>query len=183
MSVVDEVLAYNREFVRSRQYERFAASKLPARRVAVLSCMDSRLAELLPAALGFRNGHFQMIKVAGAVVSHPFGSVMRSLLVGIYKYDVTDILVIGHHDCGMQVLDPDDITAMMLARGVDQRTLDTIDFGLIDLRRWLSGFADASESVREAVQLIRRHPLTPDGVEVHGLLIDPDTGGLETVLG
>lgn len=47
--------------------------------------MDTRLTELLPAALGIHNGDVKIIKNAGAVISHPFGSVIRSLLVAIIE--------------------------------------------------------------------------------------------------
>ena len=181
MSVVAEVLEYNQEFVRTRQYQQFTASKVPAKGVAVLSCMDTRLTELLPAAMGFRNGHVQMIKNAGGLVSHPFGSVMRSLLIAICKFDVRTILVIGHHDCGMQGLDPDDVTERMLARGIDQRTIETVTYGLADFHSWLKGFSDARESVSETVRLIGHHPLVPGDVTVAGFLIDPETGALEPV--
>jgi len=182
MSVVDDALEFNRQFVEGRRFEQFAATKVPAKGVAILSCMDTRLTELLPAALGFRNGHVQIIKDAGALISHPFGAVMRSVLVSVYKFDVKEIMVIGHHDCGMQGLDADEVLGLMLARGIDQRTIDTIDFGLADVHGWLEGFRDARVSVEESVRLIAAHPLMPSDVHVSGYLMDPVTGRLDVVI-
>ena len=54
--MIEEMLAYNREFVRSKGYEKFQTSKFPDKKIAILTCMDTRLVELLPAALGIRNG-------------------------------------------------------------------------------------------------------------------------------
>ena len=71
--------------------------------------MDTRLTELLPAALNFKNGDIKIIKNAGAVITHPFGSVMRSLLVAIYQLEIEEILIIGHYDCGMQGLEPSEL--------------------------------------------------------------------------
>ena len=62
--------------------------------------MDTRLTELLPAALGIHNGDVKIIKNAGAVISHPFGSVIRSLLVAIIELGVEEVMVIAHSDCG-----------------------------------------------------------------------------------
>ena len=62
--------------------------------------MDTRLIELLPAALGIRNGDAKIIKNAGGVITHPYGSVMRSLLVAILELGVEEVMVIGHTDCG-----------------------------------------------------------------------------------
>ena len=81
--MIEEMLAYNKKFVEEKRYEQYAASKYPNKKVAILTCMDTRLVELLPAALGIKNGDVKMIKNAGGVVTNPFGSVIRSLLVGI----------------------------------------------------------------------------------------------------
>ena len=61
--------------------------------------MDTRLTELLPAALGIKNGDVKIIKNAGAIISHPFGSVIRSLLVAIYELGVYEVMIFGHTDC------------------------------------------------------------------------------------
>ena len=74
--MIEEILAYNRRFVEEKAYEKFAASKYPNKKIAILTCMDTRLVELLPAALGLKNGDVKIIKNAGGVVTNPFGSVI-----------------------------------------------------------------------------------------------------------
>ena len=75
--MIDEILAHNRDFVATRGYERYATSKYPDKRIAIVTCMDTRLVELLPAALGIRNGDVKMIKNAGGTITNPFDSTMR----------------------------------------------------------------------------------------------------------
>ncbi len=94
--MIDEILNYNREFVASKGYERFVTSKYPDKRIAIVTCMDTRLVELLPAALGLRNGDVKIIKNAGGTIVNPFDSTMRSLLVAVYELGVNEIMVIGH---------------------------------------------------------------------------------------
>ena len=77
--MIEEMLAYNREFVRSKGYEKFQTSKYPDKKIAILTCMDTRLVELLPAALGIRNGDVKLIKNAGGMITGPFDSAVRSL--------------------------------------------------------------------------------------------------------
>ena len=60
--MIEEMLAYNKKFVEEKRYEQYAASKYPNKKVAILTCMDTRLVELLPAALGIKNGDVKMIK-------------------------------------------------------------------------------------------------------------------------
>lgn len=179
MSLRDEILQYNATFVTGKKYEPFLTTKYPDKHIAILSCMDTRLTALLPAALNFRNGDVKLIKNAGGMISHPFGSVMRSLLVAVYKLGVNEILVIGHYDCGMQNIDPMKLIETMKARGVRQEALDFIEFCGIDMHKWLHGFDDPQLSVCESVRIIREHPLMPADIEVSGYLMDPETGRLD----
>ncbi len=75
--MIDEILKYNKEFVEEKKYEQYKTSKYPDKKIAIITCMDTRLTELLPAALGIRNGDVKIIKNAGGVVSHAFGSVVQ----------------------------------------------------------------------------------------------------------
>lgn len=69
--MIEQMLAYNQKFVEREEYKRFATSKYPDKKIAILSCMDTRLVELLPAALGIRNGDVKMIKNAGGMITGP----------------------------------------------------------------------------------------------------------------
>ena len=138
--MVEEILAFNEQFVEKKGYEKFITNKYPDKKLAILSCMDTRLTELLPAALGLKNGDAKIIKNAGAVISHPFGSVIRSLLVAIYELGVEEVLVIAHSDCGAHHMDSEEIIGRMLARGIREETIDMIRYCGIDFRSLLGGF-------------------------------------------
>lgn len=177
----EEMLKFNKEFVENEEYKRYIATKYPERKVAILTCMDSRLIELLPAALNLKNGDAKIIKNAGGVISHPFGSAVRSLLVCIYELGVDEIFVIGHYDCGMQNIDLNAMTQKMLQRGVKEEDLEMIKYFNIDIDEWLKGFQDPAESVRETMKIINKHPLIPKDVTCSGYLMDPVTGRLDLV--
>ena len=100
--MINEIMEYNKKFVEDKAYEPYLTSKYPDKKLASLTCMDTRLTELLPAALGLKNGDAKIIKNAGGVITHPYGSVVRSLLVAIIELGVEEIMVIGHTDCGVQ---------------------------------------------------------------------------------
>lgn len=181
MSRIDEMLQFNTKFVENKEYMKFNTTKYPNKKMAILSCMDTRLTELLPAALNLKNGDVKMIKNAGALVSNPFGSVMRSLVVAIYELDVDEICVINHYDCGMQDINSQKIIDTMISRGIDNKNIDLICNLGIDLNKWLKGFKSPIESVRETVKLIKTHPLIPKDITVTGLIIDPATGKVDVV--
>ena len=114
---VKKMLEYNRVFVEHELYEKYATTKYPDRKIAILACMDTRMTELLPAALGLKNGDVKLIKNAGGRVMHPYGSVIFSLLVAVYELGVETVLVIGHDDCGGRLLDAQEMIEKMKARG------------------------------------------------------------------
>jgi carbonic anhydrase len=159
------------------------AARPPPQRCVVVSCMDARLTTLLPHALGLRPGDGKVIKNAGAIISTPFGGIMRSVVVAIYELGANEVFVVGHHDCGMAVVQPTRVVERMVREGgISRETLQTLEAAGIDVKRWLAGFASVSQSVRESVGVIRNHPLVPRRVPVSGLIIDPHTGRLEVVV-
>ena len=97
--------------------------------------MDTRLTELLPAALGLKNGDAKLIERGGLVIS-PFDSAMRSLLVAIYELGVEEIMVIAHSNCGACHMNGQQMK-LMLKRGIHQNVIDTIGLCGIDLDHWL----------------------------------------------
>ncbi|MDQ0272279.1 beta-class carbonic anhydrase [Cytobacillus purgationiresistens] len=181
MSLLQEMMVYNKQFVDEEKYRDFATTKYPNKRMVILTCMDTRLVELLPKALNIKNGDVKIVKTAGALVSHPFGSIMRSILVAIYQLKADEVLVIGHHDCGMSGMSADTMIDSMKERGISSETLDTLSYSGIDVQKWLEGFDKVEDSVAHSVKMVKNHPLTPD-VPVHGLVIDPSTGKLDLVV-
>lgn len=182
MRRLDEILAYNKAFVENKSYEHLKTTKFPDKRMIIFSCMDTRLTQLLPQALNLNNGDAKFIKNAGAIVTHPFGSIMRSIIVAIYELKAEEIYVIAHHGCGMSNIDTSRVIESMKREGVSEETLQTLKYAGIDLTAWLHGFDCVYESVRESVDKIRCHPLVPKTVAIHGLIIDPETGLLEVVV-
>ena len=55
--MIDQIIDFNKEFVAQKGYEKYLTDKYPDKKLAVLSCMDTRLTELLPAALGLKKTH------------------------------------------------------------------------------------------------------------------------------
>ena len=179
MSNIDKVLAFNREYVAYKGYEKHITDKFPDKKLAVLSCMDTRLSILLQEALGLKNGDAKIIKNAGAVIPSPWDSAMRSLIVAVYELGVTEIMVVAHTTCGACHMSFAHFKEEMLSRGIPESSLQRTD---IDLDAWLEGFHDTEKSVRITVETIVNHPLIPSDVTVRGFIIDSATGELTEVL-
>ena len=178
MTNIDQILAYNREYVASKGYEKHLTDKYPNKKLAGLSCMDTRLSVLLQDALGLKNGDAKIIKNAGAVIPSPWDSAMRSLIVAVYELGVTEIMVVAHTTCGACHMSFGHFKEEMQKRGIPAAELERSD---IDLNAWLEGFHDTEKSVRNTVSAIVNHPLIPSDVTVRGFIIESATGELTEV--
>ena len=178
--MIDSILEYNRQFVESKAYEPFITDKYPEKKLAVLTCMDTRLTELLPKALGLRNGDAKIIKNAGGLVLSEKDSAIRSLLVAIYELGVNEVMVVHHSTCGACHMSYEEFKPHMLERGVSQEILSEWEEKK-GVEEWLDGFHDTENSVRKTVAAVVNHPLMPKDVVVRGFIIDSVTGELTEV--
>lgn len=179
--VIDEILAYNKAFVARKGYEEHITDKYPEKKLAVLTCMDTRLTRLLNDALGLRNGDAKVIKNAGGLILSPYDSAMRSLLVAIYELGVREVMVIHHSGCGACHMSFGHFHEEMLRRGITEDTIRAIEEDGTDLHAWLEGFHDTERSVRDTMSAIKGHPLVPKDLLVRGFIIDSTTGELTEI--
>ena len=180
--VITELLAHNKRFVFEKAYTPYETDKYPNKKLAVVACMDARLVELLPVALGLKNGDANIIKVAGSGVRDAFDVVMRSLLVSVYELGTEDILVIAHTNCGAQHMGYEEMFSRMSEAGISQDTLRQCMNDGFDYKSWFEGFGDSETYVRNSVETIRTHPLMPRHIRISGYLMDSITGELNEIL-
>ena len=176
MGLLDEILLHNEQWVEERNRP---VTKVPAKRIALFTCMDTRLVEFLEPAMGLKRGDAKVIKSAGNTMVEDGGEVIRSLVVAVHALGCEEIYVIGHEDCGMSQIDEAELERKMRERGVPQAAIDSLQPGL---HRWLGAFHDLHGNVRQVTEHIRNSPLIPNDVPVHGLMFDPTSGRLEVLV-
>ncbi|MBD0381040.1 carbonic anhydrase [Paenibacillus sp. WST5] len=177
-----QIIRANGRFCDAKGYERYQTTKYPDKRMVILACMDTRLVELMERAMGIDQGQAIIVRVAGAQVQHPFGSVMQSILVAIHMLKAEEVVVVGHHDCGMQCMNTHAFVEKLMERGISKQTIQMVENSGINLENWLEKFDNVYESVRSTVSVISKHPFLAETIPVHGLVIDPHTGKLEMVV-
>ena len=178
--MIDDILQFNKRFVAEKAYEPFITDKYPVKKLAVLTCMDTRLTELLPKALGLSNGDAKIIKNAGGLILSETDSAIRSLLVGIYELGVREVMVVHHSTCGACHMSYEEFKPHMLERGIPEAVL--ADWEARGVADWLEGFHDTEASVRRTVAAVVNHPLVPSDVVVRGFVIDSVTGALTEIV-
>lgn len=165
MATIDDLLAGNRRYL-ERGGPPAGLGKRPARGVAILTCMDTRLEPV--AALGLATGDAHVIRNAGGRAS---ADAIRSLVVSTQLLGTRTVLVVHHTGCGMAASEEALRRAIAEASGRPVGELE------------LLAFEDLEQSVRDDVQRLRGCPLLPDDVEVGGLVHDVDTGEIHPVVG
>jgi carbonic anhydrase len=162
MSGADDLLANNARFV-----ERFATGHLdvkPARKLAIVACMDSRLDVF--GALGLRLGEAHVIRNAGGIVSD---DVIRSLAISQRRLGTEEIVVIQHTDCGMLKITDDGFRAELLdATGIAPGFA-------------IESFTDLDANVRQSLGRLRSSPFLAHRDRIRGFVYDVDTGELREV--
>jgi len=137
----------------------------PARRVAIVTCMDARLD---PARfLGLEPGDAHVIRNAGGLVTE---DAIRSLVISHWLLGTQEVAVIAHTDCGMLTFSNDDLRARL-------RSEADADASEVDFRP----FVDLQESVRESLRTVRESPFLPDSLELSGWIYDVRDGRLAEV--
>jgi len=150
--------------------------KYPKKQFAIFTCMDTRLVEFMEPAMGVKRGDAKVIKTAGNTIVDPInGSAMRSLVAGIFTLNVDEVFVVGHEDCGMSAVEPEKVKHAMIKRGISPEAIDKY---APDLVKWLGAFNCPEDNVIDVVGKIRKHPLIPKNVPVHGLIFSPNDGHL-----
>ena len=137
----------------------------PKTKVAIVTCMDSRLH--VAQALGLALGDAHILRNAGGRVTE---DMIRSLVISQQQLGTREIVVLHHTDCGAQTFKNEDFTAYLHQElGVDVSDQDFLPF------------TDVEESVREDMALLRQSPLIPADVEISGAVYDVDTGRMTVV--
>ena len=163
MSVIDDVLAANEIY--SRTHELRKLTPRPERKLAIVTCMDTRLSI---GTLGLKTGDAHIIRNAGGIVTEDS---LRSLVVSHYLLGTEQIMVINHTDCGlMQTTEQD------LRTRIQNRT------GTAALApAFFYTFQNIEENVRHQLQKLHTHPWIPKTVAVRGFVYDVSCGLLREI--
>lgn len=138
----------------------------PKTRVAIVTCMDSRLH--VAQALGLALGDAHILRNAGGRVTE---DMIRSLVISQQQLGTREIVVLHHTDCGAQTFTNDAFRSELHSKlGITTANIDFLPF------------TDIEESVREDMRLLRESSLIPDDVVINGAIYDVDTGKMRVVV-
>ena len=178
MNLLDSILTANSAFIHPGVFP--PLPKNPKKQFAIFTCMDTRLVDFLEPAMGIKRGDAKVIKNAGNTLVDPInGGVIRSLVAAIFMLGVDEVFVIGHEDCGMTHINPEQLKADMVARGISTMAIENY---VPDLAQWMGAFACPEENVIDVVGKIRDNPLIPGDVPIHGLIFCPNDGRLKVMV-
>jgi carbonic anhydrase len=163
MDTIDELVSNNEAFAATLSPQHLDVE--PSRRLAIVTCMDSRLDVF--AALGLGNGEAHVLRNAGGVITD---DVIRSLAISQRKLGTREVMLIHHSNCGMQQVTDDEFRAEL------QETTGVAPAFAIE------SFSDLDGDVRQSVLRVRRSPFIPHRDRVRGFVYDVDTHRLREIV-
>lgn len=166
MSVIDETLKANRDYASG--FSQGGLAMPPARKLAVLACMDARLD--VERVLGLELGDAHVIRNAGGIASE---DALRSLIISHHLLGTQEFMVINHTDCGMLTFKDHELCER-LESDTGVAAVAPVHF---------HAFEDLEANVRRQVLRVRSHPWIPDGIPVRGFVYDVKSGSLTEVKG
>lgn len=149
------------------------ADSLP---LVALTCIDVRLNPLIPEKLGVPEDKFIWLRNAGNIVTGPMSSTMRSLALACAVKGGKEIVVIGHSDCQVAKSSTMQLLESFAKMGVVRSKLPE------NINEFFGVFASERQNVIKACDIIRSSPLIGPKVPVHGLLVDVQSGKLESLV-
>jgi carbonic anhydrase len=162
MSAVDDYVRNNEEYARAYVG---GQSLQPARHVAIVACMDSRMR--IFSMLGMEDGEAHVLRNAGGVVTD---DVVRSLAISQRLLGTREIMLIHHTDCGLQ-------------KTTEDKFKDAVEAETGIRPPWsVESFTDAEQDVRQSIGRIKVSPFIPHKDSVRGFVFDVATGRLNEVL-
>jgi carbonic anhydrase len=164
MSSIEDVLQANEAYAKS--FKLGNLPRLPARKLAVLACMDARLS--LEQCLGLKPGDAQIIRNAGGVVTE---DALRSLIISHHLLGTQEFLIINHTDCGMLSFNDEELRSR-LEKSTGKTAVVPAHF---------YSFHDLEENLRRQMQRLQSHPWIPAQVTVRGFIYDVTSGRLREV--
>jgi carbonic anhydrase len=162
MKTIDELLMNNRTFAEPLADRHLDVQ--PSRRLAIVTCMDSRLDVF--AALGLGDGEAHVLRNAGGVVSD---DVIRSLAISQRRLGTREVMLIHHTDCGMEKITDEGFRVEL-----EEATGIVPEFPI-------ESFASVDDSVRQSLERVRRSLFIPHRDAVRGFVYDVDTHRLREV--
>jgi carbonic anhydrase len=159
---IDDLLANNAEYAAG--HDHLELDVRPARRLAVVTCMDARIDAY--AVLGLANGDAHILRNAGGVITD---DVIRSLAISQRRLGTNEIVLIHHTRCGMQTITDDGFRAEL-----QEATGMAPSFAI-------ESFTDVEADVRQSIARVRRSPFLLHTTGVRGFVYDVDTGLLHEV--
>jgi carbonic anhydrase len=163
MSVIDEVLEANEKYARTHELR--SLTPRPERKLAVLTCMDTRLSII---TLGLKAADAHIIRNAGGIVTD---DALRSLIVSHHLLGTQEFMVINHTDCGLTYATEQDLRTRIQNRAGTAAVSPAFFYA----------FQNVEENVRHQLEKLRSHPWIPDTIIIRGFVYDVTSGRLREV--
>ncbi|NMH73621.1 hypothetical protein HF078_11080 [Bacillus sp. RO2] len=149
------------------------------KKTIVISSINQDMQPLLPIITNRQEKDLLVLNSFGAVISQPYGCLIRNVILALYSENVDEIYLIGEQDRKVGSLDKEELLSKMKQAGVSQGTINTLNYIDVvnhDVLDWLVGPSKVQDVMEKNKKFLKGHPFIPNDIPIHAYIADVETG-------
>lgn len=154
------------------------------KKTLIITGLNEKLNQLFPIITNKNGEDLIIIKTIGNIISQPYDSIMRSIIIAVYQEEVEEIFIIGEKESTECSINKDEFFSKIQKANISTKEMKAIEYiGVVgeDLMSWLVGRRDMKTIIRENISLIKKHPLVPKNITVYGFIASAELSEFEEI--
>ncbi|KGR81079.1 hypothetical protein CD30_19495 [Ureibacillus massiliensis 4400831 = CIP 108448 = CCUG 49529] len=155
-----------------------------SKKALIITGLNEKLNQHFPIITNKNGEDLIIIKTIGNIISQPYDSIMRSIIIAVYQEEVEEIFIIGDKESTECSINKDEFFSKIQKANISTKEMKAIEYiGVVgeDLMSWLVGRQDMKTIIKENISLIKQHPLIPKNVTVFGFIASAELSEFEEI--
>ncbi|QFT87618.1 Carbonic anhydrase [Bacillus sp. THAF10] len=155
-----------------------------SKKALIITGVTTEIYPLFPVITKKKQEDLFILNSFGAVISQPYGCLIRSIILAIYNEQIEEIYIIREKESIECKFNDEEFLGKIKEAGVSERVINTINYIDVvnhDVIKWLEGPKEVMDVMKKNIDFIKGHPLIPSTLPVHAYIADPETGAYHSV--
>lgn len=154
------------------------------KKALIITGLHEKSHRLFPTITNRKREELIVLNSFGAVISQPYGCMIRTIIMAVYNENVEEIYIVGERSSQEHSVKEEELLSRIQDVGISKGMIETIEYINVvgnDVLNWLVGPPDVKIIIQKNIDLIQRHPLIPKTVSVYGFIANTETNEFEAV--
>ncbi|MBS8266279.1 hypothetical protein DYI25_17800 [Mesobacillus boroniphilus] len=149
------------------------------KKTMIITGVNQAIYPLFPEITNKKNKDMMILNSFGAVITQPYGCLIRNIILALYNENVEEIYIVGEMESKEIILNKEEILSKIKENGASEEIIKTINYIDVverDVISWLAGPQNIEDVLKKNKELIKGHPLIPKSMPVHAYIANSETG-------